>query len=512
MQVRHLISFYLIAASTAYADWRVDAGYNKLSAVLGINLPTGAGIPVLMSEANFATLPALSYLPQATTGTAPFAGIGEFAGKTFYPSSGASSASSHATSVAGFFYGNSTSISPGVTDVHMWLADGFLQTVFDDALNPLGAQPTFTGSVMNHSWVGSTQDDAVDVEVTRKLDYLIDRDQFTCVTPLNNGPTQQALIANGYHGISVGLRSGNHPHTHSSIDVLNRMKPDLVVDVSLTSYAGPAVGSAAALLLDVIRPAYPNADHPRVVKALLLTAASKDRLPAWRRVNTARPYDENFGAGELNIYQAYRILTAGQFANSNTMVRPATGWDTRTTGAGGNVRRYFFDVPEGSWAQTFTASLTWHRNFSSGVSTAILPDLTLRLRAATGTTPGAQIDESVSTIDNVEHLFLRYLPAGRYVLEVSSDTPSISYALAWQSLIGTGPSVTLQRNAPASQLNFSQLDPYVLYTVQGSNDLTSWTNLGTLRTADTVASFTGSMTESTELQSRFYRLQWTTWR
>jgi hypothetical protein len=118
----------------------------------------------------------------------------------------------------------------------------------------------------------------------------------------------------------------------------------------------------------------------------------------------------------------------------------------------------------------------------------------------------------VSTIDNVEHLFLRYLPAGRYVLEVSSDTPSISYALAWQSLIGTGPSVTLQRNAPASQLNFSQLDPYVLYTVQGSNDLTSWTNLGTLRTADTVASFTGSMTESTELQSRFYRLQWTTWR
>jgi hypothetical protein len=510
--MRKLAALFALITSAAQADWRVDAGYSRLSTELGASLPTGAGIPVLMSEANFAAPPALSYLPQATTGTVPFAGTGGYTGKTFYPQSGAGSLSAHANSVASNFYGNSTSLSPGVTEAHVWLADDFITQVYDNALNPLAPQPLFTGSVMNHSWVGTTEDNAVDQEITRKLDYLVNRDEFTCVTPLNNGAVQQALIANGYHTISVGLRSGNHPHTHSSLDVLNRMKPDLVVDVSATSYAGPAVGSAAALLLDVIRPGYPSADDPRVVKSILLTAASKDRLPAWKRMNTARPYDESYGAGELNVYQAYRILTAGQFANSNTNVRPATGWDTRNTSSTGAVRRYFFDVPAGRWAQTFSATLTWHRDFTAGINAPSLPNLTLQLKAATGTTPGAVIDESVSTIDNVEHLFLRYLPAGRYVLEVSSDTLSYPYALAWQSLMGDGPTISLQRNAPTSQLNLSNLDPQVLYTIQGSNDLTAWSNLGTLRTADTVASFIGSMTESSSALRRFYRLEWTTWR
>lgn len=53
------------------------------------------------------------------------------------------------------------------------------------------------------------------------------------------------------------------------------MKPDLVVDEVYTSLASPAVASTAALLLDAADPAHPLAANPRVIKALLCTAASR---------------------------------------------------------------------------------------------------------------------------------------------------------------------------------------------------------------------------------------------
>jgi hypothetical protein len=40
------------------------------------------------------------------------------------------------------------------------------------------------------------------------------------------------------------------------------------------------------------------------------------------------------------------------------------------------------------------------------------------------------VDQSVSTIDNLEHIFLRSLAPGRYVLEVTTDT-TWDYAVAW---------------------------------------------------------------------------------
>ena len=228
------VSLFLLGRSPA--DWRTNAGYDQLSTELGGSLPTGAGIPVLQTEASESQT-AAQYLPQATAGTVAYAGTGVYAGKTFTPHSGAGAASGHAGSVASYYFG-AGSISPGVTDVHVWLADDFVSEVY-------GTNSTLTGSVQNHSWVGSTGDDAVDQEILRKFDLMINRDHVVASTPLNNGGLQAKLMGNSYHSISVGLFSGGHPQTHSNLDGLGRMKPDLVVEQPVTSYAGPAVASAA---------------------------------------------------------------------------------------------------------------------------------------------------------------------------------------------------------------------------------------------------------------------------
>ena len=48
--------------------------------------------------------------------------------------------------------------------------------------------------------------------------------------------------------------------------------------------------------------------------------------------------------------------------------------------------------------------------------------MNLRLVNASGLAVGSTINESTSSIDNVEHVFLRNLPAGQYALEVNADT------------------------------------------------------------------------------------------
>lgn len=493
----------LLVTSACIADWREDSGYYALQAELGVAMPTGAGISVLQSEAN-----AGGYLPQATEGTVPFAGTGAFDGKTITPHSGASALSNHANSVAWYFFSNAGSLSPGVTDVHCWLADDFAVSLAG------GTPPVYAGSVQNHSWVGSFGSTATDAAVLRRLDYLIQRDAVTVITPMNNGGAMQPLLANAYHSITVGLRSGNHPLTGTNTDGSGRMKPDLVVNQDLTSYAGPSVGSAAALLLDAIRPAFPDADDPRVVKALLLAGASKARLPAWRRTAPSQPYDATWGAGELNVLNTHRILAAGRSTPGDTADVGLRGWDMQTVGTALPMR-YFFTVPEGKWAETFSAVITWHRELAPPSFVPSMASLNLRLFAAEAfVLQGDAIDSSLSTLDNVEHVFLRNLPPGQYALEVSSDAGSAAFGVAWEAQLGSGPEMSVRREPSGeTYLDLIGLDPYVSYTIESSETLspTSWEDAATLRTADTTAATTATWQDSSLPlpAKRFYRLRWT---
>jgi hypothetical protein len=336
---------------------------------------------------------------------------------------------------------------------------------------------------------------------------MIERDGTIVTTPMNNGSSMAKLQANAFNAISVGLRSGNHPHTQSNIDVLGRMKPDLVVHQDLTSFAGPSVASAATLLLDAIRPAYPEADDPRVVKALLLAGASKQNLLGWNRAATDKPYDADFGAGELNVLNTYHILVAGRQQASNSVERTIKGWD-RGTSSSTATQRYFFSVPVGRWAGTFSAAITWHRHFSTDFATATLANLNLRLVNASGFVVGSTVDESISNIDNVEHVFLRNLPAGQYALEVTADTTNETFGIAWEAQLGDGPGLSMQRTNTTTTLNLAQLDPLQTYTLETSFDLNIWSPLTTIRTADTTPATTAQWSETVSPIRRFYRLNW----
>src|SRR5580658_3145976 len=100
------LAFFFALGLSARADWIADSGYAQLSAELGASLPTGAGIIVLQTEADTsggATPP--WYMPQASS-TSPFAGTGNYAGKTFTVDSTLGGYSGHADAVASNFYGD----------------------------------------------------------------------------------------------------------------------------------------------------------------------------------------------------------------------------------------------------------------------------------------------------------------------------------------------------------------------------------------------------------------------
>jgi len=501
----------LLCCAHASADWRVDGGYPQLQAELGAALPTGAGIVVLQSEVDFDPGAGVAYLPQ-TTSVTPWSGTGNYTGKTFTADSGLAAISSHSHSVAEYFYGNNSSVSPGVTDVHVMVADDYFYNLVGSSV-----PATLAGKVHNMSWVGgSTGSTPTDNYILRALDYMVNRDGITACTPLgNNTGALPVLLANSYNTISMGLRGGGHSTGGTTADGTGRMKPDLVVNVNLTSFAGPAVGSTAAMLRQAMLSSHPEADHPQVIKAILIAAASKTNLPGWFRADSTKPYHATLGAGELNMLNAWHILAKGQQAATSAAEVLRSGWDY-TTAVTATPRRYFFTVPVGSWGGIFSAALTWHRtvNRVAGSYTTATPNLTLRLFAADGLALGAQLDQSSSAVDNVEHLFQRNLPAGQYALEVSiTGANDIPYGLAWETQISPGPNASVRRDEAGNvHLDLANLDPFVTYTIQRSTTLApTWSDMTTIRTATTAPATTRTWQDTTTPVpgAAFYRLRWT---
>ena len=426
----------LFFAGNAQANYADDIGLTALRAELGAAMPTGAGIGVSQIEASVST--GLSYMPDATST--------EFTGKTLTAKSGASTISGHANTVASYFYGRFSSLAPDVTtvdvyDASAWIYNGFLRT------GSLTTPASETRAIQNHSWIGmllnanNTENVASEIEALRRLDYVIQQNDVLACVGLNNGSGSgiPPLLASAYNVIAVGLTDGNHSSGTATIDPITvgdpgRVKPELVAPMPATSFATPLVSSAGAIL----KQAAPTAGkHSVSLKALLLAGATKDQFTNWHRSST-RPLDAHFGAGQLNISESYHILAAGQQAASASVSVAKRGWDYNTAAA--SARQYFFNIPATDGASRFSAALTWNRAITNTISgsiwgnpTATLANLSLRIYDATGFTKGALLDESVSTVDNVEHLYQTSLPAGRYLVEVTSSQTGIAYGLAWNS-------------------------------------------------------------------------------
>ena len=444
--------------STASADVFTDIRYTDLVSRLGAATPTGAGIGIGQIEA-----------PENAAGSyAPDTALAEFSGKTISLLSGTGIAPSwHATEVAKNLYGNTLSIAKGVSsisswNVNPWITGVYLRVGSGSAVAP--ATPPAGVRVFNHSWIGSFGSTTSDNDALRRLDFTVTRDNIFVAAGTNNGvgSAAQPMMAYAFNGVTVGLADGNHANalTPAGIDGPSRRKPDIVAPGQFTSFATPVVGAAAALLFDTADSdpavsANANANRALTVKAALM--AGTTHSATWSngaptsgasRGVTATPLDPVYGAGLVNIDRAHRIFTGGEgtaFAapQANTFER-RRGWDYIPTVVA-NTSAYWSFRLSGP-VDEMSVVATWHRQVAINFSSWNMQDLDLRLwrmaggqlvsisgEAGAGAFAGGNC-ESVSTVDNTEHLYLRNLAAGDYVLELkrkAGTQSSLPVVVAW---------------------------------------------------------------------------------
>jgi hypothetical protein len=434
-----------VAASPAFGQGYFSTiGYTDLQNRLGIaNTPNGAGVPVAQIEAPEG--PGIyAANPSNADGRPGFTMT--FNGTTTVPGS----FSGHANGVAGVFWANG-SMGSGITNVDAWDANAWINTTLLESGTNLPPS-TYLPKVSNHSYIaeidppgtpnGFFQADAE--RILLRSDYLVDRARHIMVVGAgNNGSTTpSALFGSGYNSIAVGRADGGGGQGITSIAGAGRVKPDLVAPIGSVSNATPVVAAAAALLVQTAG-STTFADRPQTIKAVLMAGARKSDFDSaaggpWSQTTT-RPLDARFGAGMVNVNNSHQILTAGRQAASSSSVVAQTGWDFNTivTSVPTAERRYFFDVQSSTFDQTFSAVLSWHREFQDGNADQFsFADLNLRLYSSNDTFDlvGTPLIESLSPVDNVEHLWLANgLAVGRYAIVVDANGSAVTeYAIAWQ--------------------------------------------------------------------------------
>ena len=444
---RHAAALVLGAAalwSTEAVEAAIDPtvaaaiGYTDLKAELGGATPNGAGVTVAHVEASDSGY----WLPDPT--------LPDLAGKTFTTHSPTGLLySSHGNSVALNFYGTTSSIAGGVTNVDLWEANNWISTGLRLGTS---AAPLTLGKVSNHSFGGTygaetlSNGTLVNDDAMRRLDYLIHRDDAVAVVASNNGSGSGLFPVwdMAFNTLVVGLSNGDHAHgLTTDTDGPGRIRPDIVAPAGQTSFATPIVSAAAAMLVgnaNANNTAHPGvgwdlAAHSETIRATLMAGATKTEFGgAWDHTTT-RPLDDTYGAGELNVYRSYHIQAAGRQAASNITTVANTGWDFNTTNAGG--RNYFFTIT-GTGAYEVTAVLSWDRIVVDGdpgagflASPTTLANLDLSLVDGSGMVVGTQLSLSASTVDNVELIEFTNIAPGTYAWHVTSDTTNIDYGLAW---------------------------------------------------------------------------------
>ena len=353
--------------------------------------------------------------------------------------------SGHANNVANGFYDTTTGVATDVSDVRVFSANTFVNSF-------LVANININSSVINQSFVFGEASDVID-----QIYDNYAAEHFTLfVNGLNNGSsTAIPSPATMYNSISVGREDLNH----SVGPVDGRSKPDIIATGTATSFATPYVSGSAAVLIEAANLGHGgdgtenDAADIRTIKALLLNGAVKDT--SWSN-SDIQPLDSRRGAGLLNINNSHLQLEGGQHAaiesaniaialnyppsntTPSTNIASPIGWNlstitNSTQGANANTDRidnYYFDIPAStSQLYDLTASLVWLRqNNQSDINNLdlILYDVATE----------SVIEQSISTVDNVEHIYTVDLPAGRYLLQVikrSTDMVSNSedYALTF---------------------------------------------------------------------------------
>ncbi len=482
------VAFILFSPNSAQATYKDLIGFPELQSQLGAGIPTGAGIAVQHIEAQAGGAQAGNYIPDA--------GSPEFSGKTFTNvtlnggvTQGSAGISNHASGVGLNFYGNNFSIAPGINTIDNfeaihWL--GFQINVASLSAHPSGFLNTLSASapdttstrIANHSWVGDLSPATVNGEVLRRLDFVVEQDDFLNVVGIQNGfaNSDSGLLKTAFNDISVGLTNGNHLTGTLAVDstyTSGRIAPTLVTPgftssnvATQTSSAVPMVSAASALLLETGQNAslsngtitnrtrtINHAETSEVIKAVLMAGADRavDNVRGadltTYAIDASNNLDNDFGAGQLNVFHSYNILAAGehdsdQDRGSSVDIAPK-GWDYDTNFGGGGATNdrgsYFFTAANSG--DTLHATLAWNLDvagFTGGAANTTLHDLNLVLFDVTGNQVVSALGaSSLSTTENTENIFFDGLISGnRYEIRVETAAGPApfdwDYGLAWR--------------------------------------------------------------------------------
>jgi hypothetical protein len=463
----------ILLAHPSFADYRQDIGHAGLVQELGLLTPTGAGVAVVQVEAPVEVAGEETWLPDPAQA--------EFAGKTIANSSGAPAGlySSHATGVGRAFYGNSSSIAPGIVHIAAygaedWVGAGYLRS-------PAGGLPrqplALPARVANHSWVGSS---SADGDILRRTDWAIHRDEFIHAVGLTNGGSSLPLMASAFNIIAVGRTDGGHGSGSAAVDGIytaGRVQPHVVVPSATTSQGTAWVSAAAAMLAELaasdpalatdpvsasmttrVGSVITNAGRSAVIKAALMAGALRHtfntttadildyRGSAARR--SSNGLDTVFGAGQLHVGHSYWIIAAGE-QNSREDQPDGNGaagrygfdYDPRFGGRNGTNATGTYVLPVVEYDGMLAVTLAWNLQVAGGIpglfnGTAELFDLDLVLLDVTDPGVAVTAGSSTGTGDNTENLWVPLRAGRQYAIEVrrGAGQPDFDwpYALAWR--------------------------------------------------------------------------------
>jgi len=473
----------VIAACEPVDETEDPFGYQRLRQELGAAAPDGNGVAVHLVEASQEVTEEVDGVERKIgTGFAPNVGILEFSGKDIEVTPGIfTHHSGHTTGIGRKFFGNETSTSPGITDIHAFESMTWVGKVLNLGRNRL--PESSKARVANHSWVGSADHPELpgtrNLQVLRRLDWLVATDDFIQVVGFS-GNEESPLLSSASNVIAVSHRegefhSGSAPVWPGDYPV-GRPRPDLVVPELNPSSATARVSSAAALLVqaghaDASLSTDPagasvigrhgdtifNAERSEVIKAALMAGAD----PVISNPNdfgaepTANGLDRRYGAGDLNIYNSYRIIAAGE--SNSVEDEPGVdgaisefGFDYDPSFGGVGERNaqgtYFFATSADS--VSLTATLAWNARVPTGRDLAFdavtkVLDLDLLLYDVADADRWVPVAVSAARIGNTENIRVPLAPHGDYALRVEmapGQQPfEWDYGLAWRIEPQTGP-------------------------------------------------------------------------
>ena len=172
--------FLLNVAIPKATGSKSEIGFNALVDALGGDLPDGSGVVVSQVEANQGSENG-PYMPDLANS--------EFDGKAIINGSNTNSDySTHARGMAYRFYGNDTSLAPGITDITVYEASDYLENI----LKVKGHDPTAQAfKIQNHSWIGTYTDhndnpiNATILQALRRMDFTIDNQEMLVAAGLD---------------------------------------------------------------------------------------------------------------------------------------------------------------------------------------------------------------------------------------------------------------------------------------------------------------------------------------